>query len=230
MMRLNRFIANCSVCSRRHADEYIASGKVKVNGKIVDEMGVLVDENKDIVSLNGKELVFECKKVYIMLNKPKGYITTSIEQFGRPCILDLIKSDTRVFAIGRLDMETEGLILLTNDGDFSNKLMHPSKVIKKVYVAKVQGDITDEKIRKLKNGVEIDGYTTVKAEVEKISSNELKITITEGKNRQVRKMCESVELYVINLKRIKIGNLELGDLETGKYRFIYKNELENILS
>jgi len=228
MMRLNRFIANCSVCSRRKADELILNDNVKVNGKVVNEFGTQVDETKDKVSVNGKDLILEVKKIYIMLNKPKGYITTSLEQYGRPCILDLIKLETRVFPIGRLDMETEGLILLTNDGEFSNKLMHPSNKIEKVYIAKVSGDITQEKIDKLIVGVVIDDYKTEKSKIERISQDELKITITEGKNRQVRKMCESVDLFVINLKRIKVGRLDLGDLETGKYRFLFEQEINNI--
>lgn len=228
MIRLNKYIAQSGVCSRRKADEYIENKEVKINGQTVFELGTMVDETKDIVSVKGKDISLVKRKIYIMLNKPEGYVTTSIEQFDRPCVLDLIKEEERVFPVGRLDMETEGLLLLTNDGEFANKLMHPSKKIKKVYMAKVTGNITDEAIQRLKKGVEIDDYTTAPAIVEKISKDELQITIHEGKNRQVRKMCTAVGLNVTHLKRIKIGNLELGNLKLGKYKLLKSYEIKNM--
>lgn len=228
MIRLNKYISQSGICSRRKADTLIEDKLVKINGEVVFELGTMVDETKDKVSVEGKNISLIKKKIYIILNKPQGYVTTSIEQFERPCVLDLIHEDDRVYPIGRLDMETEGLLLLTNDGEFANKLMHPSKKINKVYIAKVTGDITDDAIRKLRKGVEIDEYTTAPALVEKLEKDELQITIHEGKNRQVRKMCEAVGLNVTYLKRIKIGNLELGDLPTGKYKHIRSYEIQKI--
>ncbi len=228
MIRLNKYIAQSGVCSRRKADEHIANKEVKINGQTIFELGTMVDETKDIVNVKGENISLVKRKIYIMLNKPEGYVTTSVEQFDRPCVIDLIKEEERVFPVGRLDMETEGLLLLTNDGQFANKLMHPSKKINKVYIAKVTGDITDDAIQRLKKGVEIDDYTTAPALVEKISKEELKITIHEGKNRQVRKMCAAVGLNVIQLKRIKIGNLELGNLRLGKYKLLKSYEIKNL--
>lgn len=228
MIRLNKYIAQCGVCSRRKADEYIDSKQVAINGQIVFEKGTMVDELKDKVTVENKVITLEKNKIYIMLNKPEGYVTTSIEQFNRPCVIDLIKEEERVFAVGRLDMETEGMLILTNDGDFANKLMHPSKKMDKVYIAKVKGNITEEIIKKLRIGVDIGGYTTAPAKVEKISRDELQIIIHEGKNRQVRKMCEAVDLNVIHLKRIKIGKLELGNLKLGKYRMLKLREIRNM--
>lgn len=228
MIRLNKYIAQCGVCSRRKADECIEDKEVKINGEIVFEKGVMVDETKDIVNVKGKDISLVKRKIYIMLNKPAGYVTTSIEQFDRPCVIDLIKEEERVFPVGRLDMETEGLLLLTNDGNFANKLMHPSKKINKVYVAKISGVITEEAIQKLKKGVDIDGYVTAPAIVVKTAKDELQITIHEGKNRQIRKMCTAVGLNVVHLKRIKIGNLELGELKLGKYRMLRLNEIKGM--
>ena len=164
-----------------------------------------------------------------MLNKPVGYVTTNDEQMGRKCTNDLIHEKVRVFPIGRLDMNSEGLLLLTNDGEFSNKLMHPSMKVEKVYVAKLNRKITDEKIEMLKNGVDIGDYITKPAKVERIASNVIKIIISEGKNRQVRRMCEAVGLKVLKLERIKIGNLELGNLPKGKYRHLTKQEVKSII-
>ncbi len=229
MIRLNKFLSMCGVCSRRKADELIGQGKIKVNGKIEGKIGSIVDEIKDKVEYEGKLLKLEDKKIYIMLNKPSGYITTSKEQFDRPCILDLIHEKERVFPIGRLDMDTEGLILLTNDGEFANKVMHPSKKIEKTYIAKVSGIITEEKMDKLRNGVKIEDYITAEAKVRKLSKDSIEIIIHEGKNRQIKKMCLAVGLRVEKLKRIKIGNLELGNLEVGKYKIIPQSIVKSII-
>ena len=225
MVRLNKFLAMSGVSSRRQADKYIESGKVLVNGNVVTELGTCIDEEKDIVVVNGKRIKKEEKKLYIVLNKPEGYITTSKEQFGRPCILDLINEKERVFPVGRLDMDTEGLIILTNDGDFANDMMHPSRKVDKTYIAKVSGKIDSEKIKKLESGVKIEDYTTAPAKVKWIEKQTLEITIHEGKNRQIKKMCLSVGLGVEKLKRIKIGNLELGNIEIGKYILMTEKEI-----
>lgn len=229
MIRLNKYIASSGVCSRRKADELIQLNKVKVNGKIVEDFGMQIDEEKDIVTVNNKNITLESNKVYLMLNKPVGYVTTNDEQLGRKCTMDLIHENIRVFPIGRLDMNSEGLLLFTNDGEFSNKLMHPSKKVEKVYIAKLNRKITGEKIELLKKGVDIGNYITKPAKVERIASNVIKITISEGKNRQVRRMCDAVDLRVEKLKRIQIGKLELGNLPVGKYRYLTKQEIKNIM-
>lgn len=230
MIRLNKYIAECGICSRRKADILIESGKVLVNDIVIKDLGVKIDDTKDIVKVDGKTISKEDKFVYIMLNKPKGYVTTNSEQFGRKSVLDLIDTDYRIFPIGRLDMNTEGLLLLTNDGEFANKLMHPKNKVEKTYIANVKGNITEEKIEHLINGVDIGGYITKPAKVRIISKdkNKIEIKISEGKNRQVRKMCEAVGLKVINLKRISIGKLNLGNLKIGEYRYLNKNEIDKI--
>ena len=230
MIRLNKYIAECGICSRRKADILIESGKVLVNDIVIKDLGVKIDDTKDQVKVDGKTISKEDKFVYIMLNKPKGYVTTNSEQFGRKSVLDLIDTDYRIFPIGRLDMYTEGLLLLTNDGEFANKLMHPKNKVEKTYIANVKGNITEEKIENLRNGVDIGGYITKPAKVRIISKykNEIGIKISEGKNRQVRKMCEAVGLKVINLKRISIGKLNLGNLKIGEYRYLNKNEIDKI--
>ena len=230
MIRLNKYIAECGICSRRKADILIESGKVLVNDIVIKDLGVKIDDTKDQVKVDGKTISKEDKFVYIMLNKPKGYVTTNSEQFGRKSVLDLIDTDYRIFPIGRLDMNTEGLLLLTNDGEFANKLMHPKNKVEKTYIANVKGNITEEKIENLRNGVDIGGYITKPAQVRIISKdkNEIEIKISEGKNRQVRKMCEAVGLKVINLKRTSVGKLNLGNLKIGKYRYLNKNEIDKI--
>lgn len=230
MIRLNKYIAECGICSRRKADILIESGKVLVNDIVIKDLGVKIDDTKDQVKVDGKTISKEDKFVYIMLNKPKGYVTTNSEQFGRKSVLDLIDTDYRIFPIGRLDMNTEGLLLLTNDGEFANKLMHPKNKVEKTYIANVKGNITEEKIEHLINGVDIGGYITKPAKVRIISKdkNEIEIKISEGKNRQVRKMCEAVGLKVINLKRISIGKLNLGNLKIGEYRYLNKSEIDKI--
>ena len=230
MIRLNKYIAECGICSRRKADILIESGKVLVNDIVIKDLGVKIDDTKDQVKVDGKTISKEDKYVYIMLNKPKGYVTTNSEQFGRKSVLDLIDTDYRIFPIGRLDMYTEGLLLLTNDGEFANKLMHPKNKVEKTYIANVKGNITEEKIENLRNGVDIGGYITKPAQVRIISKdkNEIEIKISEGKNRQVRKMCEAVGLKVINLKRTSIGKLNLGNLKIGEYRYLNKNEIDKI--
>lgn len=229
MIRLNKYIAECGICSRRSADKLIQSGKVYVNDSCITTLGSIIDERRDIVKVDNKEIKKEEKLVYIMLNKPKGYVTTSKEQFNRPSVLDLIKMNLRVYPIGRLDMYTEGLLLLTNDGKFANKMMHPKSQIKKTYIVKIGGKITEEKNDMLRKGVDIGGYVTKPAEVKLLlDSRELEIKISEGKNRQIRKMCNAVGYKVLNLKRVKIGNLSLGNLKTGKYKFLDKNIINKI--
>ena len=206
-IRINKYIASCGVCSRRNAEEFVLSGRVKINGQVVTELGAKVKDG-DTVEVDGKKITLEQEKVYIMLNKPRGYVTTSKEQFGRPSILDLLDVKQRVFAVGRLDMDSEGLLLLTNDGDFANKIIHPTKHIAKTYEVILKKEISSEDVEKLKQGVDIGGYITRPAIIKKVNNKNIIITIYEGKNRQVRKMCEAVGNKVVNLKRIAIGGLK----------------------
>ncbi len=228
MERINKYIASCGICSRRKADELISQGKVEINGQVVTDMGHKVDTN-DIVKINGKLITKEEEKVYIVLNKPKGYVTTSSDQFNRKNVIDLINENVRVYPIGRLDMYTEGLLLLTNDGEFANAIMHPRNKIEKTYVVTTDTNITKEQIDKLKNGVDIGDYITKPAKVRIISKDKIEIIISEGKNRQVRRMCDAVEINLLNLKRIKIGNIELGKLQTGKYRYLTEEEKQSMI-
>ena len=206
MERLNKFIASCGVCSRRKADELIQEGRIKVNGEVVKDLGVKVSL-EDKVELDGKTISKEEKKVYLMLNKPVGYVTTASDEKGRKNVLDLILEDVRVYPIGRLDMYTEGLLLLTNDGDFANKLMHPKFEIDKRYVVTTDTKVTRQMLEALRNGVDIGDYVTREAKVEKLDEENISITIHEGKNRQVRRMCDAVGIKVLKLKRTNYGPL-----------------------
>lgn len=226
-IRLNKYIANTGLCSRRKADEYIATGRVSINGKNVMEHGVIVRIG-DKVCIDGKQLVLESRKVYIMLNKPRGYVTTVKEQFKRKSVLDIVQVDERVYPVGRLDMDSEGLLILTNDGDFTNNIIHPTKHIAKKYEVILRDKVKSECISKLEKGIDIGGYITRPASVEIINEKTINITIMEGKNRQVRRMCEAIGNRVINLKRVAIGNLLLGDLKTGEYIQLQKSDIEKI--
>lgn len=228
MERLNKYIASCGICSRRKADELILNGKVTINNKIIKELGTQITLD-DVIKVDGKIITKEEKKVYIMLNKPRGYVTTSHDQFNRKSVLDLINEDVRVYPIGRLDMYTEGLLLLTNDGEFSNKIMHPRNKIEKTYIVTTDTKVSIEQIEKLRNGVDIGSYITKPAKVKLIKNNTLEIIICEGKNRQVRKMCEAVGINLLNLRRVKIGNIKLGNLQSGKYRYLTDEEKENVI-
>ena len=227
MERLNKFIASCGICSRRKADELIQSGRIKVNGEVVKDLGVKVSL-EDKVELDGKTISKEEKKVYLMLNKPVGYVTTASDEKGRKNVLDLIYEDVRVYPIGRLDMYTEGLLLLTNDGDFANKLMHPKFEIDKRYVVTTDTKVTRQMLETLRNGVNIGDYVTREAKVEKIDEDNISITIHEGKNRQVRRMCEAVGIKVLKLKRTNYGPVSLGELPVAKYRHLTDFELYNL--
>ena len=232
--RLQKFLAEAGVASRRKCEEYILQGKVEVNGKIVTELGTKVTSN-DIVKYNGKIVKPEEEKVYILLNKPIGYVTTAHEQFGRDKVLDLVKINKRIVPVGRLDMYTSGALILTNDGEFVNMLTHPRNEINKTYNVTVKGTITDEEVKQLEKGVEIDdGYITKPAKVKilKIEKEKnisrIQITIHEGKNRQVRKMCEAINKKVLALHRSSIGNIEVKDLKVGKWRYLTRKEIENL--
>ena len=234
-IRLQKYMAECGVASRRKAEEYILDGKVQVNGKIVTELGTKINPNKDVVYFNNRKIENEGKNIYILLNKPIGYVTTTKDQFNRETVLDLIKNvKGRVVPVGRLDMYTSGALILTNDGNFTYKITHPSHEINKTYIATIRGIITEEEVNKLKNGVKIDDYTTrpakvkiMKTDVEKNISR-IEITIHEGKNRQVRKMCEAVGRNVVALHRSKIGDIGVKDLQLGTWRYLSEKEVEKL--
>jgi 23S rRNA pseudouridine2605 synthase len=227
--RLQKYMARCGVASRRKCEEIILLGKVKVNNKVVNELGYKIDADNDKVTVDNKLIKPEEKKVYIALNKPEGYVSTVKDEKGRKTIIDLIKIEERVYPIGRLDYDTSGLILLTNDGDIYNKIIHPREEKNKIYIAIIKGIPSKEEIERFENGINIDGYITAKASFKVLKSNsdcsEVKIMIHEGKNRQIRKMCEAIKHPVLKLKRVQIGDIKLGDLPKGEWRFLNDNEL-----
>ena len=233
--RLQKYLAECGIASRRKCEEYITQGKVQVNGKTITELGVKVNPEKDKITFEGKNVKQEERKVYILLNKPIGYVTTSDEQFGRDKVLDLVKVSERVVPVGRLDMYTSGALILTNDGDFVYKVTHPKHEITKTYTVTVKGIIKNEEVEQLRKGVKIDDYTTRPAKVKILKTDEekdisrLEITIHEGKNRQVRRMCESVGRRVIALHRSKIGNIGVKDIELGKWRYLKDFEVKTLI-
>lgn len=229
-MRINKYIAQAGVASRRKADELIAAGNVKVNGLVLREPGYDVVEG-DVVEVNGRRIQAEEKKVYILLNKPIGYVTTVSDDKERPTVMDLVRDvDARIFPVGRLDYNTSGMLIMTNDGDFAYKLTHPKHELTKTYRARVAGVLSNEKCAKLRKGVDIGGFITSRAKVEVIKgmprSTVVDITIHEGKNRQVRKMFKAVGNNVQELERIAIGDIRLGRLAVGHYRKLTKEEIE----
>lgn len=230
--RLQKYLADCGIASRRKCEELILNGKVEVNGVVVTTLGTKVTD-KDKIKYNGKEVKKVEEKVYILLNKPIGYVTTVKDQFNRDTVLDLIKCNKRIVPVGRLDMYTSGALILTNDGNFVNKLTHPKNEINKTYNATVTGIVSQEDIKKLSEGVLIDDeYKTKPAKVKILKIDEeknisrIQITIHEGKNRQVRKMCEAIGKKVLALHRSKIGNIDVKDLKLGEWRYLTRKEVE----
>lgn len=236
-IRLQKYLADQGIASRRKCEEYIQEGKVQVNGVVVTQLGTKINPEKDKVSFLGKEIqVNKDKKVYILLNKPIGYVTTANDQFDRPTVFDLIKGvSARIVPVGRLDMYTSGALLLTNDGDFVYQITHPKHEIDKSYVATIKGCITKEAISRLENGVEIEDYVTKPAKVkilkieEEKNSSRIEITIHEGKNREVRKMCEAIGHSVLALHRSKIGNLNVKDLKIGTWKYLKEEEIKVLM-
>lgn len=236
IVRLQKYIAICGAASRRKAEELIAAGRVSVNGASVTEQGIKVEIGADKVTLNGEELKPVTKSYYIMLNKPVGYVSTVSDQFDRPTVIDLLSEEikTRIFPVGRLDYETEGLLLLTNDGAFTYKVTHPKYEIGKTYIAAVSSGLTVAGINTLRRGVRLDDFKTSPAEVEILDSapgsTTVKITIHEGKNRQVRRMFEAVGVKVLNLQRVSIGRVELGNLPLGRWRYLTAHEINYLMN
>lgn len=235
-IRLQKFMANSGVCSRRSAEKLIVDGKVSVNGKVVTELGTKINPEVDEVVYNGQTIKAINSYVYVLLNKPIGYVTTVKEQFGRPTVMDLVKGvNASLVPVGRLDMYTSGAIILTNDGDFVYKVTHPKNEIEKTYNATVRGIVNKDDVSRLEAGVEIDDYVSGKAKVKILKTDDsknisrLQITIHEGKNREVRKMCEAIGKHVIALHRAKIGSVDVRDLKLGTWRYLTKIEVERFL-
>ncbi len=235
-VRLQKYLSDCGVMSRRKAEEEIKKGTITVNNKPC-ELGQKVDES-DVVMFNGKivEKLTDVKKYYI-LNKPRGYVTTMSDERGRKCITDLIKDiPERVYPVGRLDLNSEGLVILTNDGELANRLMHPKGNVEKIYLCKVRGQISKEQLEKLRSPLVIDGYTIMPVDVQvdniapDASGTVLRFALKEGRNRQIRKMCEMCELEVMRLKRIAIGKILLGGLHSGAILELSKQQIDYLKS
>lgn len=229
MERLQKYMASCGIASRRKCEEIITSGRVKVNDIVVKELGIKVSP-LDKVYVDGKLIAQEERKVYIALNKPTGYVSTVKDERGRKTIIDLIDIDERIYPIGRLDYDTSGLILLTNDGDIYNRIIHPREEKEKVYIAVVKGVPSKVELDNFRNGVDIGGYITAPSKIKVIRAfkecTEIEIAIHEGKNRQIRKMCSKIGHEVISLKRVRIGTIKLGSLKEGTWRFLTEEEIE----
>ena len=231
-MRLQKYISQTGYTSRRNAEKLIAEGRVKVNDKQVIKQGMVVSDN-DTVSIDGKIIKNIDKKIYIMLNKPEGYITSMQDQFDRKLANDLLEGvKTRVYPVGRLDYNSSGLLIMTNDGEFANYITHPSSEIEKEYIVKIEGNLTDPQIKKILDGIKIDDFTANVRDISILSQNTrnsyLSMVISEGKNREIRKIFEALGVDVLKLKRIRIGSLMLGDLKKGCFRYLTASEAENL--
>ena len=228
-IRLQKFLADAGVASRRKAEELISAGKVRVNGETA-VIGAKVDPARDTVTVGGKKIRRETKFVYYMLNKPRGYVTTMSDEKDRKCVAELLKGvNARVYPVGRLDRDSEGLLLVTNDGEFANAMMHPSRHIRKVYRVSVRPAVTDDQITVLTSSLMIDGRLTMPAEVRVVTQEAdksvLEIVLFEGRNRQIRRLCEEAGLETIRLKRLSVGQLDLGRLKVGEFRALTPQEV-----
>jgi 23S rRNA pseudouridine2605 synthase len=231
--RLQKIISAAGITSRRASEELILAGRVTVNGTVVTELGSKADPATDTVAVDGKPLTIAAKKLYILLYKPVGYLTTLDDPEGRPLVVDLLKEiGERVYPVGRLDYNTEGLLLLTSDGEWANQLMHPRNEVEKEYHVRIRGKVHKSQLDQLAGGVEIEGRKTAPARVCMIKEGEqndwLSITIHEGRNRQVRRMCEAVSLSVVRLRRVRYGMLSMGALKPGEFRFLTEAEVDGL--
>jgi len=230
-IRLQKFFTDCGVLSRRAAEAEIAAGKVKVNGEIA-ETGQKIDPETDTVEYKGKIINTYEKPhyTYVMLNKPRGYLSSVKDDRGRKCVTELVEeAGVRLYPVGRLDMDSEGLLLMTNDGELTNKLTHPKHEIPKIYHVKIKGKVTEEQVKALSKPMNIDGYTILPVDTKLISIKQdysvLEMILYEGRNRQIRKMCEQTELKILRLCRIAIGNVKLGELAPGKWKYLNKTQV-----
>ena len=232
-MRINKFLASAGIASRRKVEEYIKDGRVKVNNVVVCNLSTDIDEN-DVVMFDDKVVKNIEKFEYYMLNKPVGYVSTASDDRGRKTVVELIKTEQRIYPVGRLDFESEGLLLLTNDGELTNKLTHPKHNISKTYIVKINDVLTLDEQKKIEKGVVIDNYKLNQCKIrllrKEINSTQLEIVIFEGRNREIRKMFETIGKKVVYLKRIKIEKLTLGNLKSGQYRELTTKEIEYLKS
>ncbi len=231
-IRLQKHLSECGIASRRKAEELIAAGKVKINGHIA-EIGSKVDPKRDKVTVRGRAVVPVNEKVYIMLNKPRGFVTTMSDELGRKTVSDLVAdAGARIIPVGRLDRDSEGLLILTNDGDFANKLTHPSSHVNKTYRVTVKGAAEEEQLLKMKEGILLDGRKTLPCDCfvaeRKPDRTVLIFVLNEGRNRQIRRMCEAVGLEVLRLKRTEIAGVKLGMLPQGKWRPLNEREMRRL--
>lgn len=232
-LRLQKYLADCGVASRRKSEELIEQGKVKVNGKVA-QIGDKVNPKKDDITVSGKKIVKKKNYTYIMLHKPRGFITTMNDEMGRKCVAELVKDvGARVYPVGRLDRESEGLLLMTDDGEFANAMTHPTKHVPKTYRVTVRPSITEDQITALTTGIVIEDRMTAPAEVRVLKKEEgrvvLEIVLYEGRNRQIRKMCEALGLEVARLKRTAVGSIKLGMLPQGKWRELKEDEVHKLM-
>lgn len=227
MERLQKIIARAGICSRREAEKIILAGRVTVDGKIVRELGAKADPSQKIC-VDGKPITICADKIYLLLNKPRGYVSTVKDERGRKTILDLIDIEARVYPVGRLDLNSEGLLILTNDGDLTNALIHPRFEVAKTYRAKVSGVVTEEKLDKLRAGIELDDGLTAPAEIYRLDKDLIEVTIHEGRNRQVRRMFAAIGCDVKRLRRIKFAGLTLKGVGVGKYRTLTAQEVAEL--
>ncbi len=232
--RLQKIIASAGLCSRRAAEELIVAGKVSVNGKVVKTLGAKADPEKDEIRVEGKLIPTSVQRVYILLNKPAGYVTTLKDPEGRPVVTDLLHDvRERVYPVGRLDYDSEGLLLLTNDGDFAERIQHPRYEIPRTYLVKIQGRLTRKEIQALQTGIELEDGPFAAREAQEQKSTErsqwLQVTIAEGRNRVIRRAMEALGHRVQRLIRLSLGNLELGQMQPGEYRHLNKREIETLI-
>lgn len=232
-MRINKYLGGCGLDSRRKCERFVLEGRVKINGKVVSDLATDVGEN-DIVEVDGRVVALVERKVYIMLYKPKGCVCTAADDKGRKTVLDLVKVRERIFPVGRLDYDTEGLLLLTNDGELAYTLTHPKNMVRKVYSVHVEGEPTEAELKRLRNGIEYNGvkYLPCRVDILDIAGDKtkLEITITEGKNHEIKNMIESLGRRVLFLKRTELGGIRLGGLSRGEWRFLNAREVERLKS
>lgn len=228
LIRLNKFISLCGISSRRNADKIILQGKIKVNGKVVKELGTKINQNVDKVFFHEQQIIFLDKKVYIVFNKPKNCITTLSDEKNRETVLSYINVKERIFPIGRLDKDTTGVLLLTNDGEFANKLMHPKFEVPKTYLVKIDKPISVEDIKKLEKGIKLEDGITSPSKINVVNKREVLITIHEGKNKQVRRMFEALEYEIKNLHRVEYASITCDNIPKGKWKYLTKRDLTQI--
>lgn len=229
-MRLNKYLSHCGVSSRRQADEMIAAGRVNVNGKLINQLGTVIDEDNDEVQVDGHPVKLPDDKSYVVLNKPKGYISSLVDKYNRPTVIDLIKGvNARVYPIGRLDLDTEGIIILTDDGELAFRLAHPKFEIKKAYIVTIKGYFPSEFITKFEEGITLEDGSVARGKGKFISSHEeysvIQLELTEGKKREIRRMLSQLGYHVKHLKRIRFADISCEGMRTGSWRYLNRKEI-----